>query len=194
MTNQDKLTSKSKELAFLLRHDKSYNFDKDGFRTVSDLIDNHRFTQDMLEKIVATDNKSRYEFNDDHTLIRACQGHSVSVDLGLEEIPYENIPEFLYHGTSVRFLDSILTDGLSKMTRNHVHLSFNIETAYQVGRRHGKPIILYIDAKRMSRDGHRFYLSNNNVPLTDFVDPKYIICYAGTSNSTEKEISIVISK
>lgn len=162
---------KGHELAFLLRHDSKGNFDDKGYRDISDLIENHGYTAPLLEYIVATNNKQRYEFNEDKTKIRARQGHSVKVDVELRE---ENPPSVLYHGTAVTSLSSILEEGLKRGTRLHVHLSSDVETAVKVGSRHGEPIVLSIDTKAMSDDGILFYLSNNGVWLTDFVDPKYI--------------------
>ena len=170
MTNR-RLIQRGKKLAFFLRHDKGYLFDEHGWREISDLITNHGYTMDELKEIVATNNKQRFEFSEDMTRIRACQGHSVSVDVELEEtLP----PDTLYHGTAKAFLDSIMEKGIIKGNRLYVHLSSTQETATNVGKRHGEPIVLVIDAKRMSEEGHKFFLSRNGVWLTDYVDPKYI--------------------
>lgn len=163
--------AKSKKLAYLLRHDKDYAFDEHGWREVEDLILNHGFTMLLLENIVATNNKQRYEFNDNKTRIRARQGHSILVDVELKEaIP----PVTLFHGTSEDVVSSILIEGLKPGKRLHVHLSSDIETAIKVGRRHGSPVVLKVNAKAMEADSIRFYLSNNGVWLTDFIDKKYI--------------------
>ena len=133
---------------------------------------NHGYTKQELEEIVDTNDKKRYEFNTNHTMIRARQGHSIPINVDLQEaIP----PEYLYHGTATRFLSSIYSDGIKKMSRNYVKLSENIETATEVGKRHGEPVILKIDTELMKDDGVKFYLSNNNVWLTDYVDSHYII-------------------
>lgn len=165
-----------KQLSFLLRHDsEAFSnglIDKHGWRKVSELVKDHKYTKDLLDDIVKTNNKQRYEYNEDETLIRARQGHSIKVDVNLSEI---TPPDILYHGTATRFLDSILEKGIVKGNRLHVHLSKDEETATTVGARHGKPYVLKIDAKKMYEDGIKFYLSNNNVWLTDFVDVKYII-------------------
>lgn len=164
------MIEKSKELAFLLRHDTEYNWGEHGWRQVKDLIDNHEYTMDMLETIVDTDNKGRYEFNEDHTMIRARQGHSINVDVELQKtVP----PKTLYHGTATRFIDKIRQEGIKKMTRNYVHLTSNLQTAKMTGERHGKPIIIVIDTYRMHLDGIDFYLARNNVWLTEYIDPKY---------------------
>lgn len=161
----------SKKLAYLLRHDKDYSFDRHGWREVDDLILNHGFTRSLLESIVATNNKQRYEFNDDNTKIRARQGHSVQVDVELKEA---TPPVMLYHGTSEDVVSAILKEGLKPGTRLHVHLSSDIETAIKVGRRHGCPVVLKVNAEAMKADGSVFYLSNNGVWLTDSVAPEYI--------------------
>ena len=166
------IVHRGKRLAFLLRHDKKYPFDEHGWREISDLIANHGYTMDELKEIVATNNKQRYEFSEDMSHIRARQGHSIHVDVELEEkLP----PDILYHGTGERFVKSIMNQGINKGNRLYVHLSETKETAVNVGKRHGKPFVLSIDARQMSEDGHTFYLSRNGVWLTDFVDVKYII-------------------
>ena len=121
--------------------------------------------------VVETNDKKRFGFNEDKTMIRANQGHSIEVDLNLKpSIP----PDILYHGTADRFVDSILKEGLTKQQRQHVHLSRQIETARAVGTRHGKPVILHINAKAMQDDGYLFYVSENSVWLVDAVPTQYI--------------------
>lgn len=165
------IITRGKELAFLLRHDKEYKFDKHGWREVSDLIKNHHYTMDELNEIVETNDKKRYEFSDDKKKIRARQGHSIAVEVELKEtIP----PVVLYHGTATRFLSSIYENGIIKGNRQHVHLSETVDIATTVGKRHGKPCVLVVNCKKMVEDGCKFYLSNNRVWLTDFVDKKYI--------------------
>ena len=166
-----KLIYRGIKLAFFLRHDKTYPFDDNGWREVIDLVENHGYTMEELEAIVATNNKQRFEFSEDKSRIRARQGHSVHVDVELEEkIP----PDTLYHGTAESFLDSIFERGIIKGNRLYVHLSSTEGIAIKVGKRHGEPVVLAIDSKRMAEEGHRFFLSRNGVWLTDYVDPKYI--------------------
>lgn len=190
ITNRKNLYAfKGKLLAFLLRHDKMYDFDQHGWRKVSDLTENHGFTVSELEEIVENDNKNRYEFSDDKSSIRARQGHSISVDVELEE---KTPPDVLYHGTASRFISSIMDQGIMKMTRLYVHLSPTFETAVNVGKRHGSPAVLTIDSKKMASDGCKFYLSRNGVWLTDFVDIKYINgiwknCLDNQTDSTLKQ-------
>lgn len=170
-THAAHLIHQGKKFSYLLRHDKSYDFDEHGWREVSDLVVNHGFTMEELREIVDTNNKQRYEFSEDMTRIRARQGHSVRVDVELEEaIP----PDVLYHGTAKKFADSIMKQGILKDKRLYVHLSTTVETATKVGQRHGEPVVLAIDAKRMSENGIKFFLSRNDVWLTEFVDAQYI--------------------
>lgn len=172
MGKKQDLVKKGKQLSFLLRHDTEYRFDEHGYREVLDLVQNHGFTKDEIVELVETNDKQRYEFNDDKSKIRARQGHSVNINVDLKEtLP----PDVLFHGTATRFLESIKEKGILKMSRNYVQLSENIDTATEVGKRHGKPVILTVNTKAMREDGIKFYLSNNNVWLTEFVDSKYIV-------------------
>ena len=170
-TNKSFLNGKSKELAYLLRHDTTYNFPNDGYRDVKDLFENHDFTYPILEEIVRTDKKGRYEFNNDGSKIRARQGHSVNVDVGLTET---KPPMVLYHGTATKSIDSIMQTGLEKRSRLYAHLSKDIETATNVGLRHGELVMLEIDSESMYNDGFKFYVSNNDVWLVDNVPTKYL--------------------
>ena len=169
----------SKFLSFVLRHKpETINLvlDENGWANVEELItkstnDSQGFTLEELDEIVLTNDKKRFIFNEDKTKIRANQGHSIEIDLALKP---QQPPEFLYHGTAQSNLDSILKNGIEKRNRQHVHLSQDKETATKVGMRHGKPLILTIKTGKMFEDGILFYLSENNVWLTDFVDAKYI--------------------
>ena len=126
---------------------------------------------ELLEEIVRTDEKQRYSFNEDHTLIRANQGHSIPVDVELEEkIP----PDILWHGTGEKYVSSIDAQGLIPKSRLYVHLSSDLETARKVGSRHGKPIIYEIDCRGMAEDGYHFFLSANHVWLTKEVPVRYL--------------------
>lgn len=168
---EKELIRKSKHLAFLLRHDTEYSFDKNGWREVKDLVRNHGYTRKELEEIVESNDKQRYEFDKSHTKIRACQGHSITVDVELQEaIP----PAVLYHGTSTKALESIYKTGIQRGDRLYVHLSKSKEEALKVGSRHGTPFVLQIDCKQMAIDGFKFYLSHNGIWLTSEVPSRYI--------------------
>lgn len=166
------MMSRSTKLAFLLRHDSTYPFTQDGWRTIEDLCENHSYTLQEITCIVDTDTKGRLEFNSDRTCIRAVYGHSVDVFPDLIEARPSSL---LYHGTSVDKVEKIMEEGLKKMSRNHVHLSTSMMEALEVGSRHGKPIVLEIDVLKMVDDGIRFWKARNNTLwLTEYVNPSYI--------------------
>ncbi len=166
-------------ISLVLRHNPSAAgivLDEHGWADVKDLIagvkQSGRFiNMDTLERIVRENNKNRYSFNEDHSKIRANQGHSISVDVELKE---QTPPERLYHGTAVDFLDAIMKHGLKRQRRQHVHLTGKQETAIQVGSRHGKPVILQIDTKAMCMAGYKFWLSENGVWLCEEVPAEYL--------------------
>jgi len=129
------------------------------------------FTLEELQNVVASNDKNRFSLSEDGLWIRANQGHSIEVELGYSPTAP---PDILYHGTAERFLTSIKQRGLIKGKRHHVHLSADVDTATKVGRRHGKPVVLRIEAGRMYRDGFVFYLSGNGVWLTEPVPVQYL--------------------
>lgn len=150
--------------------------DSNGWASVRELLDNiqdtaYKLTFEQLKDIVDTDEKRRYSFNEDSTKIRASQGHSIGIDLNL--LP-QRPPDTLYHGTADRYIDAIKKQGLKKMSRQYVHLSKDEETAGTVGSRHGNPFVLIINTKAMFEDGFTFYISDNEIWLTENVPPKYI--------------------
>lgn len=169
----------SRYMSLILRHKPEIidiSLDEHGWAAVNELINgiarnNEGFDMATLEEIVKTDNKQRYSFNADKTLIRANQGHSIPVDVELEE---KEPPEFLYHGTGKKYVSSILEQGLVPKSRLYVHLSKDIETAKNVGRRHGKEVVYKIAAHEMYQDGYKFYLSVNGVWLTKKVPLQYM--------------------
>ena len=172
----------SKYLSYLLRHNPSdigLYMDSQGWVSVYELLnrlDKHnkyKVSLDELKEIVETDNKQRYSFKDDFKFIRANQGHSLeSVDINFKSFKPSGL---LYHGTSEKSLDSILSSGgLKPMSRLYVHLSKDVETAERVGSRHGKGVVLAIDAKAMWDDGYDFFESDNGVVLIKEVPMKYI--------------------
>ncbi|MTG99140.1 MULTISPECIES: RNA 2'-phosphotransferase [Myroides] len=168
-----------KFISLILRHEPSQIgivLDNEGWANVEELIAKSAmkgvcFSKEELDEIVSTNDKKRYTYNEDGLKIRANQGHSLNVDLGLVE---KEPPMFLYHGTSERFVQSILNTGISKMQRQHVHLSKDKETAIQVGSRRGKAKVFTVLAGQMYQDGFKFYQSENGVWLTDIVDKKYL--------------------
>jgi putative RNA 2'-phosphotransferase len=151
------LKNTSKYISLILRHQPEaigITLDEHGWADVQELIDGinrsdgHTLDMELLEEIVRTDEKQRYSFNEDHTLIRANQGHSIPVDVGLVE---KNPPDILWHGTGERYVSSIDAQGLISKSRLYVHLSLDMETARKVGSRHGKPVIYEIDCRQMAQ-------------------------------------------
>lgn len=172
------LNETSKFISLILRHKPEVigiSLDEHGWANVSELIEGiskqQLFDMAMLEEIVATDNKHRYSFNEDKTLIRANQGHSIPVDVELSE---KEPPEFLWHGTGEKFTESINQSGLIPKSRLYVHLSADENTAKAVGIRHGKLAMYKIKSGEMFKNGYKFYLSVNGVWLTKSVPIKYL--------------------
>jgi putative RNA 2'-phosphotransferase len=169
-----RMVTVSKYLAKHLRHAPDalgLTLQPSGWVSVDDLLAASQsagftITYDELIECVETNDKKRFSFDDTGDLIRANQGHSIEVDLQLEEM---EPPDVLYHGTVERFLASIMAEGLKKGNRHHVHLSKDTETARKVGARRGKPIILQVEAGKMHSGGLKFYLSANGVWLTESV-------------------------
>jgi len=166
----------SKRLSYILRHrpeSAGIRLDNGGWADVLKILEVLKIPMADLEKLVETNDKQRFAFNEDKTKIRANQGHSINVNLDLK--PMAVVPDVLYHGTTEDVWDSIKKKGLQKMNRQHVHLSADVDTALLVGnRRKREVILLQIHARLMVNRGHKFYLSENNVWLTDHVPPKYI--------------------
>jgi len=177
--NKDEQKKRSKFLSLVLRHQPDLigiELDDAGWVRVDDLLAGLKskgkgMTAEQLEVVVAQNDKKRFELDEQQQRIRARQGHSVSVELGYEAV---EPPELLLHGTPKQFLDSIRQQGLEKRKRHHVHLHQDNDLAASVGQRRGKPVVLTIEAKKMHDDGHKFYLTENGVWLTDHVPAKFI--------------------
>lgn len=168
-TSNDNLRSRT--LAYILRHDKKSPIKHGGWLSVDYLISEKEFSYEEIVNIVLSDEKMRFEFNDDLTLIRALYGHSVPVDLGLEcKVP----PEQLYHGTSTNASVDILDSGLQPMSRNFVHLTDDIKNAIEVGQRHGDPLVVCINTVEMIDDGYHFYNPIGHTWLVSKVPSKYL--------------------
>jgi putative RNA 2'-phosphotransferase len=177
MNNNDKTTSKF--LSLILRHQPEtigLTLDENGWVNTDELLlkmnaHGHSLTLERLKTIVDNNDKKRFAFSEDLKRIRANQGHSIEIDLNLQE---QTPPEILYHGTAERNIESIKQQGLEKGSRHHVHLSADTETARKVGMRYGKPVVLTVNAKSMYEQGYKFFQSENGVWLTDHVLPRYI--------------------
>lgn len=166
-------------ISYILRHGaikEGIEISNEGWVSIFDLMEfagrqNYYLTREMIEEIVATDSKQRYELIG--CSIRALQGHSIN---GIKADLTKAIPPIaLYHGTSKNNVDSILKNGITKKARTYVHLSKDINTAIDVGARHGKPYVFTIDCKKMVEDKIDFFLAGNGVWLVDFVAPEYLI-------------------
>ena len=169
----------SKFLSLILRHKPDViglELDKNGWASIDDIIcrstaNGMNLERQVIQDVVSTNDKKRFSISSDGNMIRANQGHSINVDLDLSPI---KPPSILYHGTATRFLESIFNKGLYPTDRNHVHLSSDYETAIDVGKRHGKPVILKVESGSMYSDNHVFYMSKNGVWLIKHVPTKYL--------------------
>ncbi len=179
MPARNRARSISRRLALVLRHRPEsigVELDSQGWVAVDELLPalaRHglRLGRAELEHVVATNDKQRFAFDADHNRIRANQGHSLDVDLGLAPVPP---PPTLYHGTVEKFRADIATAGLRPGTRRHVHLSQDVATARRVGSRRGAPVVLTVDAAAMIAAEFVFFRSANGIWLTDHVPPRYL--------------------
>lgn len=173
------MSRESKFLSLVLRHkpeEIGLRLDKHGWVRVDDLLRklkkaNHKLSRDELIQLVESNDKKRFTLSEDGLRIRAAQGHSVNVDLGLEP---RCLPVELYHGTASANLDAIFSDGLNPGRRHQVHLSLDPDTAERVGQRRGKPVVLRVEAQRMFEDGIEFFRADNGVWLTAKVPAAYL--------------------
>jgi putative RNA 2'-phosphotransferase len=164
----------SKRLSYVLRHrpdSVGLTLDDAGWVDVDELLAALGMTRDELEHVVATNDKRRFAFDQAGTRIRASQGHSVAVQLGLAPV---EPPPVLFHGTPERNLAAIRAEGLRPGNRHAVHLSPDEATARVVGARRGRPVVLAVDAAAMAADGVVFTQSANGVWLVDAVPPRYL--------------------
>ncbi|OYQ67772.1 RNA 2'-phosphotransferase [Pseudanabaena sp. SR411] len=173
------LVKLSKFVSLVLRHQPEaigLKLDENGWAEVDRFIElakqnGKNISISVLEEIVETNNKKRFAFNEDKSKIRANQGHSIEVNL---DLPPQQPPDQLFHGTATKFIESIRHQGLIAGNRQHVHMSSDETTAIAVGQRHGKPVVLKIKALAMHQDGFVFFCSENSVWLTGFVLPQYL--------------------
>lgn len=174
------IVSSSKFLSLILRHQPEaigMQLDDEGWLAIDELIVNanlrgKKISLEIIHEVVATNDKKRFSLSDDGLRIRANQGHSIAnIELNLQRV---QPPEFLFHGTVAAFMEPIRKDGLQKRSRNHVHLSSDESTAIKVAQRRGKPVILTVEAARMSAAGFEFFLSENGVWLTNDVPVSFI--------------------
>ena len=169
----------SKFLSLILRHkpeELGIVLNEEGWASTQELVSKMtakgmNVNLEIIQEVVSESDKQRFKLSDDKKHIRANQGHSINVNLGLKSI---NPTDILFHGTALKNRESILEHGIKKRNRQHVHLSNDKFTALKVGQRHGKPLIFLINSSQMVEDGLAFYKSENGVWLTDYVAPKYL--------------------
>lgn len=169
----------SKFLSLVLRHQPAtigIELDQNGWAEIDELLEksnNHgiQLTREQLNHIVETNIKKRFSFNSTFDKMRASQGHSVEIELGYTS---QKPPALLFHGTGEKSVSSILKTGILRQNRQHVHLCADIETAFAVGKRHGRPLVFSVLAQDMYIDKYAFYISDNGVWLTDHVPSKYL--------------------
>jgi putative RNA 2'-phosphotransferase len=179
MLSEKEITRISKFLSLVLRHKPEIlgmTLDENGWTDVQTLLykinqTDMAITRDILRHVVETNAKKRFAFNETGDKIRASQGHSVEIKL---DYTPQQPPGILFHGTGEKSVTSILKTGLEKKDRHHVHLSADRETALKVGQRHGKPVVLEVSAGQMAHEGHTFYVSENDVWLTDHVPVRFL--------------------
>jgi putative RNA 2'-phosphotransferase len=179
MLDEKQTVKVSKFLSLVLRHNPQtvgLTLDEGGWVDIDALLaacaaNGRRFSRADLDHVVATNSKRRFAYSADGRRIRASQGHSVPVELGLAAAAP---PDVLYHGTAAATLPLIRREGLRPMSRQDVHLSADAETAVRVGSRHGRPVVLAVDAAGLAADGHTFRVSDNGVWLTDRVPPRWL--------------------
>jgi putative RNA 2'-phosphotransferase len=175
-----RLTEASKFLSYVLRHEPhaiGLALDTEGWAEIDALIagarqSGHTLDLELIHAVVTSNDKKRFALSGDGRRIRAMQGHSTNAVTIQHKL--EQPPEFLYHGTAMRFLDSIFAEGLRSGQRHHVHLSEDVSIATAVGGRYGKPVVLKIEALRMQRQGFVFFRADNGVWLTGHVPPAFI--------------------
>jgi len=175
---QDPVVRASKFLSFVLRHkpdEIGLNLDPEGWANIDELLQKagNKLTMELLMRAVVENDKQRFALSSSGLLIKARQGHTIPVELGLE--PTEP-PDVLYHGTYAGGVAAIMSQGLSKMQRHHVHLTASYDLAVATGSRRGKPIILVVKAKELSKE-QDFFVTDNGVWLTEKVpaDPKFLV-------------------
>ena len=185
--NEKRRTRISKFLAKHLRHapaEIGLTLEEGGWVSVAELLHGSSragliVTLEELREVVATNEKQRFAFDESGKKIRANQGHSIEVDL---QLPAQIPPAVLYHGSAEQFVLGIKIEGLQKMSRQHVHLSLDVETARRVGARHGKPVIFRVDTAALTKAGYLFYCAANGVWLTDEIPPEFLqLCEGATA-------------
>lgn len=169
----------SRVLSLVLRHDPhsiGLSLDDDGWGLIDDLIvglrkDGKKISREIIERVVETSDQKRFTISEDGLMIRANEGHSVSINMEMVE---KEPPTWLFHGTSAAAMELIEKEGLNKKEREFVHLTSDQASARKIAERKGKPVVVEIASKLMHKYDHVFYLADNGVWLTDHVPPDYL--------------------
>lgn len=179
----------SKAMSYSLRHDESVGLDSNGWISIKSLITEvsdsicKEVTEQMVRGIVALSDKERYEFKNGE--IRALYGHSVNVSVEPDEAEFDpNLT--LYHGTPVSNLENILDDGLLPKGRSKVHLTSDIETAFETGQRHastGEDIVIF--SVEPSELNSIVQNPSGDTYTVDRVPSQYLMTYRRVSNKNE---------
>jgi putative RNA 2'-phosphotransferase len=171
----------SKRISRVLRHEPwlyELELDASGWTSLDILIDRMRpdrpnwneLSREHIHELIRTAAKERFEIKGD--MIRAIYGHSLS---GFIQHEAKTPPETLYHGTSPDLVNVIMIEGLQPMSRQYVHLSADVETAKEVGRRKAsKPVLLKVKALEAAHAGHVFHQGNDKVWLSKVIPPEFI--------------------
>lgn len=182
---EQRLRKTGRYMSLLLRHQpekEGLQMDQEGWVSTDDLTAKLGLSNEDLKEIVKSNDKQRFQFDCNGLKIRAVQGHS---------LPFVNIqyptaqpqPKVLYHGTTQNVLNDILVHGLKKMSRSHVHLSTDVQTAYQVGRRHGRLVVIF----EVDCEGLTVLQAPNNVYLVQHVPPENLTFLSETTFMNEDE-------
>ncbi len=171
----------SRTISHALRHapdDYGLTLDSQGWVCVNQLIaalalrhsDWSALTQGEIVRLNQQSDKQRFEIH--NGMIRASYGHSLS---GQIDLPAVKPPPVLYHGTKARSLEKIQKAGLLPMKRQFVHLSVTRELALRVAeRRQGPSIIIRVYAQDAAASGINFYLTGDNIWLSEPVPSEFL--------------------
>ncbi|GAB5592938.1 tRNA 2'-phosphotransferase [Umbelopsis nana] len=177
----------SKALSYILRHGaakEKLTMTDDGYILVNEILNRPKlkaYTFEDVQYVVDTNDKQRFRMQQDEAgawWIRANQGHSlktVKIELDLIQHP---LP-ICVHGTFLKNWNSIATQGLKRMSRNHIHFAPGMpgESGVISGMRKSCDVFIYVDMAKAMEDGIVFQLSSNQVVLSEGVEgilaPKY---------------------
>lgn len=155
------------------------SLDKNGWACVTELIEKanrhgKKLDKELINQIIRHGSKKRFVMDDEGKFIRAGYGHSIEIDL---ELKPKTPPPLLYYGTANTSVEAIRKEGIKAVGRNFVHLSVCKEDAQYVGSRHGRPVILNVQAKSMAAEGYKFFQSESEagIWLTQKVPPEFIL-------------------